>query len=214
MIASNENRWFRIGIAIIVVVLCIGLVKVLVPNLFLKKIEGKVIEIKQKYSNEGNEKLLILSLKNQPIVSHQYVNKDYLSSPHINDLKEYTYLITYVSKGGDEKTFYGLELTNGKIIQSKRWDLFSAYLNHSLVVFMLVAIPLALYSIYRKSLLKGRKNVIILFFYSLILAYVWGNLHFFLMIVLVLGLIRLGKNLSDQRKEQVVNDSVDIPTQT
>ncbi|HWV73390.1 MAG TPA: hypothetical protein VN040_16825 [Pseudosphingobacterium sp.] len=214
MIASNDNKWFKIGITIIVVIISVGIVKVLVPNLFLQKVEGTVVEIKQKYSEEGDEKLLLLTLKKQPTFSHLYVNKDYLPSPHINELKEYNYLITYVSKLGDKKTFYGLALTNGETIQSKRWDIINAYLNDPMVVFILIVVPIALYSIYRKTLLKGRQHIIILFIYSFILAYAWGRLHFFLMIVLILGLIRLGKNLSDQRKGQVANESVDIPTQT
>jgi hypothetical protein len=214
MIASNDNKWFKIGIAIIVIVISIGIVRVLVPNLFLQKVEGTVVEVKQKYSDGGDEKLLVLNLKNQPTLSHLYVNKDYLPSPHINELKDHNYLITYVSKLGDKKTFYGLALTNGETIQSKRWDIINAYLNEPAVVFILIVVPVALYSIYRKTLLKERHQIIILLIYSFILTYAWGRLHFFLMTVLVLGLIRLGKKLSDQRKGQVANESVDLPTQT
>lgn len=214
MVIFNENKWLKIGVAIIAIVLCAGILKVIMPGLLLKKVEGKVVVIEQKYSAEGDEKLITLSLEQQPIYRHKYVNKDYLPSPQLTTLKDYKHLVTYVSKEENSNGFYGLELSDGTVIQSKRWDIISDYLNRSLVIFILVAVPIALYCIYGKKLLIAKQNVIILVIYSLALAFIWGRLHIFLMVVLVLGLIRLGKNLSGQKKEQVTSENVDIPAQS
>lgn len=209
---SHEKRWLHIGLILLISVLSLGVLKVLVPTLFLKKVSGTVKEIQQKYSGEGNKKLIIISFAEGTTLRHSYVNKDYLPSPQINKLREQTQLVAYTTKGEGD-LFYGLELTNGEVIQSRRWDLLAAYLNHSLVVFVLIVVPLGLYWIYGKELLRQKWDWIGFVTYTILLSYIWGKLHIFLMLLLVLGLIQLGKRLSKQKEEQVTKD-IDLPAQT
>ncbi|MDM8174665.1 MULTISPECIES: hypothetical protein [Olivibacter] len=208
----HEKKWLHIGLFLLIGILGLGVLKALIPAAFLKKVTGTVQEIQQKYSAEGDKKLILISFKQQPLLKHSYVNKDYLPSPQVSEIKEQSQLVTYISRNGGDR-FYGLELTDGTLIQSKRWDLLSAYLNHSFVIFTLMAIPIGLYLIYGKKLLQYKRDWIGFAIYALTLAFVWGKLHIFLMILLVIGLIQIGKRLSKQKDEQVTND-IDLPAQT
>lgn len=211
-VMSYEKKWLRIGLTLLIAVLSFGTVKALIPAIFLKKVIGNVQEIAQKYSAEGDKKLIVISFTKQHTLQHVYVNKDYLPNPQLAAIKDQTQLVTYVAKGGGD-TFYGLELANGTVIQSKRWDLLTAYLNHSVVVFVLTVVPIGLYFMYRKELVQNPTDRVLSVVYMIVLAFVWGKLHIFLMILLILGLVQIGKKLSKQKPEQAVND-IDLPTQT
>jgi|GEM_PF-1245993 len=211
MVISQKSKWLKAGLILIAIVLAIGIVKALIPNLFLQKIEGNVVEIKQHYGAEGSEKLITLNLEQHGIYNHCYVNKDYLPSPHINDLKEYKRLVTYVSRGKRD-LFYGLELLDGTVIQSARFDIISAYFNNAFVAFILLFVPIGLYFIYSRNLVVEKQDQLFILFYGFIFCYTWGKLHFFLMALLVLGLIALGKRLSNKNKEQTINEDINMPT--
>ncbi|WP_134089120.1 hypothetical protein [Olivibacter sp. XZL3] len=211
-IVSNEKKWLRLGLILLIGILSFGVLQALAPAVFLTKVSGTVQEIQQKYSGAGAEKLITISFTGEPILMHRYVNKDYLPSPEVREIKDELKLTTYTRKGKDG-TFYGLELVDGTIIQSKRWDLLSAYLNAPIVAFALIAIPIGLYLIYGKKLLQTKPDQILFIGYVFMLAFVWGKLHFFLMMLLILGLVQLGKRFSNQKGGQAVKE-MNFPIQT
>lgn len=209
---SNEKKWLRLGLILLIGILGFGVLQALAPAIFLIKVTGTVEEIQQKYSGEGTEKLITLSFTEQPPLKHHYVNKDYLPSPQVTEVKGEPTLTTYTKKGKNG-VFYGLELVDGTVIQSKQWDLLSVYLNNPIIAFALIVIPIGLYLIYGKKLLQNGSDRLLFIAYIFMLAFVWGKLHFFLMVLLILGLDQLGRRFSNQNREQGVKE-VNFPVQT
>lgn len=201
MVNTTERKWLNWGLITVILVLSIGVIKTICCDLFLEKKQGNPLTIKQKYSTEGDVKLLSLAFDSSTTYTHSYINKDYLPSPKLKELESHTVLVTYVSKSNRNGTFYGIELANGHVIQSKRWDVLSAYLNQTFVVFVLVAIPAGIYIAYRKQFMLQRRDALGLLLYGFILAYIWGKLHFFLMILLIIGLLKLGRHLSRSKED-------------
>jgi len=213
MINTEERKWLKLGLIAVIVVLSIGVLKTICCDLFLEKKQGKLVAIKQKYSAEGDVKLLTLTFgQEEASYTHRYINKEYLPSPQLKELEQHEYVVTYIPKKKNSQTFYGLELPDGKVIQSKRWDVLSAYLNQPVVVFMLVIIPTGIYIAYRRKLLLKKRDFYGLLLYGFMLAYMGGKLHVFLMIVLIVGLVKLGQHLSRPKGEPVVDNGKDAST--
>lgn len=206
----KSSTWFKAGLIVIIMVLVIGVVQFLIPSLFLHKIEGNVVAIKQHYGAEGSEKLITLQLGQHEAYNHYYINKDYLPSPHLNDLTDYKQLITYVSKS-KKGHFYGLELPDGTIIQSVRFDIICAYFNNAFVAFILLFVPIGLYFVYGRNSVIEKQDQALILLYGFVFCYIWGKLHFFLMALLVFSLIGLGKKLSNKNKKQAVDEDLNLP---
>lgn len=211
MVNTAERKWFNWALITLIVILSIGVLKTIGCDLFLEKKQGKLATIKQKYSTEGDVKRITLSFDPAGSYTHSYINKDYLPSPQSGELEQYEYIVTYVSKNGKNEVFYGIELPDGQVIQSKRWDVLSAYLNQAFIVFILVAIPAGLYIVYRKQFIIQKRDAYGLLLYGFLLAYIWGKLHVFLMILLILGLLKLGQYLSRAKEKPTLRQEGEVP---
>ncbi|GAA4806686.1 hypothetical protein GCM10023231_39840 [Olivibacter ginsenosidimutans] len=174
--------------------------KIGVPNLFTTELVVSVDNIIQKYSAEGEEKRISLVLPSKETYTHSYVNKDYLPSPKIKALNECKQLLIYIPKSGKGHTFYGIETLDHQVLQSRRLDLAYAYFNNRFIVFFMIVLPIALYWVAKDIAIRGF-YLFLFMLHSFLLAYIWGKVHWFLMIVLIVTLIRLNKKRADRRAQ-------------
>lgn len=210
MEAPKKDNFIKLGLVFVGCLILLGFGKGLMSGFLLHKTAGKVARITQKYTAEGDIKLISITFENGQVYKHSYINKAYLPSPQINTLETCNYLITYTNKIGDKEMFYGLGAPDGKVFQSKKLDVIIAYFNAPLVAFLLVAIPIAIYIIAGRQLLQRKSSAFIVLLYAFLLAYVWGKLHLFLMALLILGLINLGRYFSSRKRDKVIRDPVDV----
>ncbi|QNL49273.1 hypothetical protein H8S90_21435 [Olivibacter sp. SDN3] len=209
MQASKKDNFIKLGLVFIGCLVVIGFVKGLMSNFLLHKTAGEVEHITQKYTAEGEIKLISIVFKNGKVYKHAYINKTYLPSPKINELKAHSYLIVYISRGNSD-TFYGLESSEGEVIQSKKIDVIVQYFNTPIIAFFLLFLPIVIYIIAGRKLLQKKSHASALLLYAFFLAYLWGKLHLFLMVLLILGLINLGKYFSSRKRDKAINDPVDV----